>query len=299
MKKLQLKKVFTIVYAFLLAQISNVAAQSYSLTLPPNGGHQKSTITQWLGLTSVSITYNGPNVYDRKGNSRKGHIWGELIPYGFNDPGGFGTALSSPWRCGANEITQIFFSHNVLVNGKEIKAGTYGLMLAIDSVKPWTWIFSSNAVSWGTYYYSKEDDVLRVEAIPEENQQTEWLSFIFDNRQPSSTNAWLLWDNKKVGFRIEVPDAIQLYVSKLKAELTSYAGFDYRNWIRAAQFCLDNKTNFSDALKWIDISMDSIRFNGQSSFRQLALKTSLLKEMGELEKAKAVIQVAVNITNIS
>jgi len=50
---------------------------------------QKASVTQWIGLTSVTITYNGPDVHNNKGNNRKGYIWGELVPYGFNDPGGY------------------------------------------------------------------------------------------------------------------------------------------------------------------------------------------------------------------
>ncbi len=47
------------------------------------------------------------------GQDRKGHIWGELVPYGLNDPDGYGTSLASPWRTGSNEITSVTFSNDV------------------------------------------------------------------------------------------------------------------------------------------------------------------------------------------
>jgi hypothetical protein len=37
------------------------------------------------------------------------------------------------------------FSHDVKVEGKDLKAGTYGLFLAIEKTGPWTWIFIRTA----------------------------------------------------------------------------------------------------------------------------------------------------------
>ncbi|CAN0475434.1 unnamed protein product, partial [Phaeothamnion confervicola] len=217
-----------------------------------------------IGLASVTITYRGPNVHGPSGEDRKGHIWGELVHYGLKDLG-YGTSLESPWRAGSNEITTVTLSHDVKVNGKDLKAGTYGLFLLLDKDKPWTWIFSKNSTSWGAYYYTQAEDVLRVEASPEDCAYTEWLTYGFDDRQLQSANAYLMWENKKIGFKIEVPNPIQLYVDQMKAELTSYAGFNSTNWQKAAQFCLANNTNLEEALKWVDISMSSERFSGQKS----------------------------------
>ena len=35
----------------------------------------------------------------------------------------------------------ITFSHDVLVQGEELKAGKYGLHLIVEETGPWTWIF--------------------------------------------------------------------------------------------------------------------------------------------------------------
>ncbi len=157
-----------LIFVLLCGLVCSVCqAQTITLTAPPNGDNQKSAVTQWIGLASVTITYRGPDVHAPDGSDRKGHIWGELVHYGLKDPDGFGTSLASPWRAGANEITSVTFSHDVLINGKSIKAGTYGLFLLLEQDRPWTWIFSSNATSWGAYYYTPDEDVLRVEATPE------------------------------------------------------------------------------------------------------------------------------------
>ena len=69
--------------------------------------------------------------------------------------------MSSPWRAGANEATVISFEHDVKVEGRELKAGSYALFMAVgtDSVML---IFSKQTEAWGSFYYKPEDDMLRV-----------------------------------------------------------------------------------------------------------------------------------------
>lgn len=275
---------FTVLFSILSVLLSK--AQTITLTAPPNGNNQKSSVTQWIGLVSVTITYRGPDVHSPSGEDRRNHIWGELIPYGLNDPG-FGTSTASPWRAGSNEITTVSVSHDVSINGKMLKAGTYGLFLLIEKDKPWTWIFSKNSTSWGSYYYTSSEDVLRVEATPEECAYTEWLTYGFDDRQASYSVAYLQWETKRISFKVEVPNTTQLYVDKMREELTSYAGFNSANWLKSAQFCATNKINLEEALTWVDISMDTERFNGQKSFGAAKTKSDilyLLKRDSEADK---------------
>lgn len=270
-------------------------AQTYTLTSPPSGNNQRSTVTQWIGLASVSITYNGPDVHGPNGEDRKGQIWGELVHYGLKDPDGYGTSTASPWRAGANEITSVTFSHDVKINGKDLKAGTYGLYLLLDKDGPWTWIFNKNAVSWGAYYYSDKLDALRVEATPEDAPYTEWLTYGFDNRQLTSANAYLQWENKRIGFSIEVPNGVQLYVDKMRDELTTYAGFNYQNWLRSAKFLLAHNTNLEEALSWVDISMNTTRFNGAKSFDALKTKADILNLLNRGQEADAAMKEALTL----
>lgn len=283
--------------AFLLLVLCCISAKSQTITLtaPPHRDNQESTVIQKMGLVSVKIVYHGPDVHSPTGEDRKGHIWGELVPYGLTDPDGYGTSMASPWRAGSNEITNITFSHDVLVNGKSIKAGTYGLMLLLEKDKPWTWIFSKNSTSWGVYYYTPDEDVLRVDAIPEECAYTEWLTYGFDDRHLESAFAYLQWDNKRIGFKIEVPNSIQLYVDKMRAELTSFAGFNYSNWLKSARFCLSNNTNLEEALKWVDISMNTERFSGVKNFGSMKTKADILIALKRTEEADKVMNEAMKL----
>jgi hypothetical protein len=137
-----------------LAFIAFVCSHAYSqgVTLPPNGDNQKASVTQSIGLATVTINYSSPDVHGPNGEDRAGHIWGELVHYGFIDQG-FGTSKAAPWRAGANENTTITFSHDVKIGGKDLKAGTYGLFLDVEKEGAWNWIFSKNSTSWGSYFY--------------------------------------------------------------------------------------------------------------------------------------------------
>jgi tetratricopeptide (TPR) repeat protein len=217
---------------------------------PPNGNNQRAEISQWIGLVKITIAYHSPHVHSPAGVDRKGHIWGELVHYGLFDDG-FGPSTATPWRTGANESTTIAFSHDVKVNGHDVKAGTYALFLELKETGPWVWIFS-NAIGWGGFQYDPKNDALRADATPVDAPYTEYLTFGFDERRPDSAVAFLQWENKRIPFRIDVPNVNDLYVAQLRQDLQSWAGFNYQNWQTAAQFCADHRVNLEEALVWAD-----------------------------------------------
>ena len=70
-------------------------------------------IEQKVGLTNVEIEYSRP--------SKKGRdIFGDLVPY------------KEMWRTGANGSTDISFSDDVKISGKDLKAGKYALYTIPD-----------------------------------------------------------------------------------------------------------------------------------------------------------------------
>src|SRR5947209_1153369 len=179
------------------------AQETAELAQPPNGNNQKAEVSQWIGPVKITIDYHSPRVHF-KGAERTGHIWGELVPFGFFDQG-FGPSKSTPWRAGANETTAITLSHDVKLEGKDLKAGTYGLFLEVAKTGPWTWIFS-NHLGWGSFQYDPKNDVLRVPVNPQDAPFTEFMTYGFDERLPESAVAFLQWENKRIPFKIEVPN---------------------------------------------------------------------------------------------
>lgn len=284
-----MKKICTLLFAVLVA----AKAFSQSLPLPPNGENQKSSVSQWIGPVEVKITYHSPNVHAPNGDDRTGHIWGELVHYGLIDQG-FGPSKAAPWRAGANENTTISFSHPVKVEGKEIAAGTYGLFLEVSKEGPWTWIFSKNSSSWGSYFYNPAEDALKVSVTPVDAPFTEFLTYSFDDRFLNTATAFLQWEKKKVPFKIEVPNVNEIYVGMMRDELRSSTGFDVRNYATAARFCAQNKLNLEEALAWADASMDPNN-GGQEDFIGLSTKAAVLNAMGKGNEASAIMDKAIKM----
>lgn len=275
----------------LLFVVALTGAYAQGLTTPPSGDNQKSKVTQYIGPVEVSISYSSPDVHGPNGEDRTGKIWGEVAHYGFIDQG-FGPSKAAPWRAGANENTIFYVSHDVKIEGKELKAGTYGLFLAVSKEGPYTWIFSKNSTSWGSYFYDPKEDALRVDVMPKEAPHKEWLTYGFEDRLPSSANAYLRWEKKRIPFKIEVPNINEVYVSKMRDELRSAVGFKQENWITAAQFCLQNKINLEEALTWVNMSVSN-PFIGVENFTTHQTRAGILEALGRSQEAAAEMDVAI------
>jgi hypothetical protein len=280
----------TIFYLLITFGLFISRANAQSITLPPNGDNQKCSVTQWIGIASVTITYNSPDVTGPGGEDRRGKIWGGVVPYGLA-ANNFGTAKKMPWRAGANENTTISFSHDMKVEGKEIPAGTYGLHM-IPGVENWTIIFNKNSGAWGSYFYNEKDDVLRVEASPVSNAYTEWLTYDFIEKKPTYTIANLKWEELRVPFKIEA-DVINIYLTKIREELQNSPGFTWQNWVAAVNFCLQHNANLDEALLWADYAIEA-PFVGERNFETVSTKGVLYLKMDRTDEANALIKEAVD-----
>jgi tetratricopeptide (TPR) repeat protein len=299
----------------LLAAGTLAAQERSELTLPPNGDNQQAEVSQWVGPVKVSIAYHSPRVHLQGATDRTGHIWGELVRYGFFDDG-FGPSHATPWRAGANETTTITFSHDVQVEGKPVKAGTYALFVEVEKDKPWTLILSSH-LGWGSFQYDSTKDVLRASLSPEDAPFTEFLTYAFTDRLASSAVAYLQWENKRLQFKIDVPNVNDLYIAQIRQDLESWPGFNYQNWQRAAQFAVANKIALDEALVWANKAIYEPFRNaaqGREDFSAFATKASVLQALARTAEADttmdramrseganafAIYQVGMNMLNAS
>jgi tetratricopeptide (TPR) repeat protein len=258
---------------------------SQVLIYPPSGDNQKASVSQYMGLVEVNITYNSPDVHSPSGEDRKGKIWGALVPYGLVDLG-FGESSEdnpSPWRAGANQNTTISFSHDVEVQGKSISAGTYGLFF-IPEEGQWTLILSNDITSWGSYFYNPDHDALRVKATPSESEYNEFLTYEFDDRKLASCTAIMKWEDLAVSFELSVPNINDLYIEAMDAELKSNIGFSYQSWVRASSFCVNYDTHLEKGLEWADFAIYA-PFIGEINFTTLSNKASVLYAMGDKDES--------------
>ena len=266
---------------------------SQTVTTPPSGANQKSVNTQYIGsLAFVTVTYNSPDVTDPQGNDRNGQIWGQLVPYGLTDLG-FGLRNPAPWRAGANENTTIEFSHDVMIEGKSLAAGTYGLFISVEETDPWTIIFSNNSTAWGSFFYKASDDALKVEVSPEDNEYHEWLTYEFTDRQADHCTLALMWENKKLPFKIEVSNMEEIYLTTMRQELENSAGFNWQSWNQAANYCLQNDINLKEALSWVETSITGA-FVGQEDFVNLSTKAQILNKLGQTDEGQTTLLKAID-----
>ena len=233
-------------------------AGAEAITLPPSGDNQKCSVMQGIGLVRVQIDYSSPDVRGPGGEDRRGKIWGDLVPYGFSDLG-FNDCKQCPWRAGANENTVLTVSHDVMFEGKPLKAGRYGLFM-IPGKDEWTLVLSGNAHSWGAYSYDPSEDVLRVPVKPVKSEYHEWLTYEFDDRQPDHATCALKWEELAIPFQIRVPDMSGLYVAQIRRDLEGGKGFEWMELQAAAQYCLQNKVNLEEAAVWAEkaVSMPGV-----------------------------------------
>lgn len=263
---------------------------SQILTTIADGGNKKASVSERIGITDVSIHYDRPAV-----KGREGKIWGQLVPYGFTDQG-FGTSKEAPWRAGANENTTISFSDDVVVEGKTLAAGTYGLFIALQE-KDATIIFSNNSTSWGSFFYDPKEDALRVNVrtvvLPE---SVERMKFEFMDETENSATIALIWEKLKIPFKVEV-DYVKTQLQSFRNELKNNKGFRYEAWLEAVNFAIQRNVNLGEALQWSDYSISG-PFIGQKNFRTLSTKANLLNKMGRASEAEALMKEAMPMANM-
>ena len=255
------------------------------MSLPPSGNNQKSEITQYLGLVKVTIVYSSPDVAGRE-------IWGKLVPYGMTNlaVGKSTDQNPSPWRAGANENTTITFSNDVEVEGKPLKAGTYGLHM-IPSPEDWTIIFSNNSNAWGSFFYTPAEDALRVTVKATTSEFNEFLTYEFIDRLQNSATARLKWEKLVVTFKISVPNGDDLYVKKIRDEFTSNKGFNWLMAVQAANAFATKKLALDEAQGWMQSFIDrNIKY-----FPIYSAKGNVLAAAGKQSEADVVMKEAINL----
>ncbi len=261
------------------------------LTVSPSGGNKKAAVSERIGLTDVTITYDRPGV-----KGREGKIWGQLVHAGFINQQ-FGSSKAAPWRAGANENTTFKFSTDVKIEGQSLPAGKYGFFIAYGPDEC-ILIFSKNSTSWGSYYYNEKEDALRVTVKPLVlDKSVEWLKYEFLNETENSAIVALQWEKLSIPFKIEV-DYIKEQLASFRRELRTENGFIWQSWDQAAQWCVQYNTNLEEALLWTDSSTNG-GFGGEKSFQAWSTRAQVLQKLGKGAEAAAVMQKALPLGSMN
>lgn len=175
MKKLIQLSFLIVLAVFFIAETTWAQERGNNSARPsPN-----AAVSQTIGTTQVTVTYGRPGIKDRE-------YFGNKTPL---------APLGSVWRTGANESTAITFSDDVMVGGKEVKAGTYSLY-TIPGEDEWV-IILNKKLSWGTQY-DEAEDVIRVTAKPMEGSELEWFEIYFDELSETKAHMNIHWGTVRV-----------------------------------------------------------------------------------------------------
>jgi len=245
------------------------SAQSALLDLPRRS--QNAQVTQTIGVTDVTVKYSRPLVNDRK-------VWGGLVPFG------------QVWRSGANENTTITFSDNVIVEGKPLDKGTYGLFM-IPTENDWTIIFSKTNTAWGAFTYKQDEDALRVTVKPATSDFHDALIYEFDDLKPDSALVTLKWDKLAVPIKVSVnvPQTVEASLDKQFRGIQQYTWVSYDD---AANYFLTAKADLPEGLKYVDQSIQI-----EERYDNLMTKSQILAAMGKPDEAKKYSEMALKMAN--
>lgn len=281
MKKIILSIVITLTAIVATAQMD----------LPPAGFNPRATISEEVGITSISINYSRPGV-----KGREGKIWGAVVANGFGTFSFVTGSLGSPWRAGANEATLISFEHDVKVEGKDLKAGTYALFMAMgpDSA---TVIFSNLTDAWGSFYYTKDADVLRVKVKTEKIEKpVEWLKYEFTSHTENSCVIALQWEKMSVPFKVDV-DVEKIVLARIRSEFTGVKGFINANKIHASYWCFEKNINMDEALVWAQSAVNGKPY-GQTGFNAYDNLAEGYEKLNRIIQADSVMNEGLSIASI-
>ncbi|MDT0606363.1 DUF2911 domain-containing protein [Croceitalea rosinachiae] len=271
--------------ATLLFTICSIGLKG-QITFPPDG-NKKASVSEYIGITEAKINYSRPGV-----KGREGKIWGKLVHYGFADLG-YGTSKAAPWRAGANENTTIEFSTDVLIENNILQKGKYAFFIAMGEKKA-TLVFSKFNNAWGSFYYKKENDALRVEVPVEKvEQSTERLKYEFVDQTENSAVISMQWERIKVPFKVSV-NLQKTQIEAFRNEVDS--GIFYRYWQNlqmAADYCLTNNINLEEGLSWADRSINT--YFGESNFKTLSTYAGLLQKLNRGTEADSIMQKAISM----
>jgi len=269
----------------LFATLALEPLHAQALRLPQNTNFPCSA-GRTVGVTDINIKWNAPGV-----KGREGKIWGtDVAWFGFTVLG-FGSDVESPWRAGADESTVISFSTDVTINGKPLAAGKYGFFIALypDSS---VLIFNKNVDGWGSYFYRKDLDALRVTTLQQKNQpiNQERLAYNFYNQTDHSIEVALEWEHWKIPFQVNI-DTKATTLAYIKSQMSGAIGFDAPSMQAAANWCVTNDVNLEEALHWVNTALNP-SFGGVKSFGAYSTKSKILEKQGDSKGAAEAMALA-------
>lgn len=154
----------------------------------PNAGSPRRESKATVGNSTVTVNYGSPAVRGRE-------IWGALVPD------------EKIWVTGAYTATNIEFTQDIIISGKEIKAGKYAFFTIPNKKNAWTFILNTQWDQHLADKYDENKDVLRWEASPVWHTHTERLTYTIipkTKENLASAIITMAWETLKISFEVAV-----------------------------------------------------------------------------------------------
>jgi hypothetical protein len=191
------------------------------------------SLRQDFGLGNIEISYSRPGVRGRK-------IFGDVVPYG------------QIWRTGANNATTIAFTDEVIIGGKKLTPGKYGL-LTIPGSKEWVVIISKQTNVTSPADYKADQDLVRVNAPATKSKTaTETFTIALQDIKNTSCNLVISWDKRQ----ITVPIQTEIE-AKIMANIDAAMKTEKPPYYNAAMYYMDNGKDLNQALSWFDKAVEA------------------------------------------
>lgn len=244
---------------------------------------QHAVVEQRVGLTDICVSYSRPGVKGRP-------VWGSLVPYGFASPAM--TGAIAPWRLGANENTTLSVTHPVMIEGRALPAGTYGLFAAMNRDSTATIIVSRESESWGSFSYDSTEDVMRVTLRTRPHAPVELLTFAFDEVGPAHAVLSMRWADLELPLRIGV-NVDSIVVASVRRQMKMPVAFSHHSRYQAAAYLAAVNANLDVALQWAKEAVDGVPgplgFSGVRDFLTLTTLSDVYFLMDSVSQSKVAL----------
>ena len=149
---------------------------------------QRARVDQTVAFTEISIAYGRPVARGRV-------LFGDsaLVKY------------DTIWHPGADSASRVSFSHDVKIDGHDVKAGEYSVWLIPRASGPWSFILNRAAHVFHQPYPGAASDALRIDVMPERGSHMESLAFYFPMVLRDEAVMRIHWGEMMVPVRIKAP----------------------------------------------------------------------------------------------
>jgi len=227
--------------------------------LPTPAPSPFASLETTVGLTDVAIEYSRPGV-----RGREIFAAGGLVPYG------------EIWRTGANAATKLTFSRDVMLGGKDLKAGSYALLTKPGADEWEVMLFPYEGGNWGSYV-EKDPAATFTASVGKAGHRYETFTIDVNDISHDAAKINILWEYTLVSLPLSVHTDKQVKgaFDKMMAGPTTGEYYAMGNYL------LDSGQDLDKALEYVQKATKG----DNPAFWQVHREALILGELGRYNEA--------------